>query len=156
MTRPVTRPEECGSVPVVVALALTIATLLILVVGDLAAVALARRTATSAAEAAALAAAGSRHPDGRGTPVLAATQIATANGARLVTCDCRSLPVTTSVEVAVSTRLLVGITSVGATARADLTSLPSAADNKQEIAPTTAKLSRGSLVGPWTNQTAPT
>jgi predicted nucleic acid-binding protein len=144
--------HQAGSVPVVVAIALTIGTLLALVLADLGVVMIARRTATSAAEASALAAAGALHPQARGTPAVVAAQVAAANGARLVTCRCRR-PVTTTVEVAIDSRLLhhFGIRQVTATAHADLWPGSQVGSDtwRQEFPPQTAKLSRGSLVGPW-------
>jgi len=144
--------HQAGSVPVVVALALTIGTLLALVITDLGVVMIARRTATSAAEASALAAAGALHPQARGTPVAVAAQVAAANGARLVTCRCRG-PVTTTVDVPVDSRLLhrLGIHRVTATANADLRPAPDAGSDtrRQHMPAQTAKLSHGSLVGSW-------
>lgn len=115
--------DEHGSVAVVVALALTIATLLGLVTVDLGTVMMARRTAVAAADAAALAAAGTHHPSGRTGPgPVAARVVADANGAQLLTCRCRTLPVTVTVQVPVTTLLLgqLGLRAVTAAATADL------------------------------------
>ena len=127
--RPVRRrvDGEGGSAVLTVPLAVVLFAMAALALGDLTGALVARARATTAADAAALAAAVEVALGGAAPPEAAARTLARANGARLVSCTCPGPgarpggPATVVVEVAVPfrPRLVPGELTVRARARAD-------------------------------------
>lgn len=122
MADPAAPAGQTASVSAFVALTLAVAALLVLVLFDITAVALARRQATTAAENAALAAAAETAPTATGNPTRMADWVAITNAARMERCECRMTPVVVTVSVEVRAPLLnrLGLRRVTATATADL------------------------------------
>lgn len=105
-----------------ITLAVVIAVILVPIGVDLAIAARATSIAGAAADGAALAAVGAQRPTSATTPRRAASDIASANGATLVSCDCTAAVVTVEVSVPLRTLLLhrLGVTEVRASATATL------------------------------------
>lgn len=120
------RAEE-GSVAIALVGGMAAVMVMLIGLSDLASFFLARTRAQTAADAAALAAAAELVPGLGGAPEEAARQFAGANGARLLTCDCRLgagvAEVKVSVPVSLSIAGLAGARAVRARSRAEI-SLP--------------------------------
>ncbi|MGH2811320.1 MAG: Rv3654c family TadE-like protein [Actinomycetota bacterium] len=116
--------DERGSAAVSLLGLTAVVMALILGLADLTAFLLARANAQTAADAAALAAAGEMIPGPGGRPEAQASRFAGANGARLVECLCGRSKRSALVKVAVPVRFLVvralGTEEVFARARAEV------------------------------------
>lgn len=118
--------NERGAASVLAIAATALLTVVVVVVVAATQIVTARSRAIAAADAAALAAAPMTFPPvaGKGSPVLAASTLAHANGARLVACECFQLatfePRQVVVTVAISVDLpLVGLRWVQASSAAE-------------------------------------
>ena len=120
---------ERGSVSIAVVGLTAVVAVLLLGLADLTGFLLARAKAQTAADAAALAAAGELVPGARGQPSREARRFAQANGGEMIACDCRpgtrEAIVRVSVPVHFQVLRVLGIDAVQSRARAevDLTNL---------------------------------
>lgn len=122
-----TRGREDGQALLGAAVGLLVALVLVAVAVHVAALLVTRARASAAADHAALAAATALADVGVTDPTTAAGQVASALGARLVSCDCATTPVRVTVEVDVPSplgRLPDAITTVSATGHAGLVTSP--------------------------------
>lgn len=118
------RPPERGSASIAVVGLTAVVAVLLLGLADLTGFLLARAKAQTAADAAALAAAGELVPGARGEPSREARRFAQANGGEVIGCECtrgsREAIVRVSVPVRFQLLKVLGVESVQGRARADV------------------------------------
>lgn len=122
-----TRDREGGQALLGAAVGLFAALVLVAVAVHVAALLVTRARASTAADHAALAAATALASPGATDPTTAASQVTSALDARLVSCDCATVPVQVTVELDVPSplgRLPDAITTVRATGHAGLVTSP--------------------------------